>query len=87
MAPSFKIPTVNVGDRQRGRLRAASVIDCVAERRAIEAAIRRALTLDCTGVTNPYGDGHASERIVAVLRDLGDPRQLVHKRFVDWDAP
>lgn len=86
-APSFRIPTVNIGDRQRGRLRAASVIDCVAERRAIEAAVRRALTLDCTGVTNPYGDGHASERIVAVLRNLGDPRQLVHKRFVDWDAP
>jgi UDP-N-acetylglucosamine 2-epimerase (non-hydrolysing)/GDP/UDP-N,N'-diacetylbacillosamine 2-epimerase (hydrolysing) len=86
-APSFKIPTVNIGDRQRGRLRAASVIDCAAERRAIEAAIRRALTLDCTGVVNPYGDGHASERIVAVLRSLGDPRQLVRKRFVDWEAP
>jgi UDP-N-acetylglucosamine 2-epimerase (non-hydrolysing)/GDP/UDP-N,N'-diacetylbacillosamine 2-epimerase (hydrolysing) len=86
-APTFKVPTVNIGDRQRGRLRAASVIDCAAERRAIGAAIRKALTLDCAGVINPYGDGHASERIVAVLRGLGDPRQLVHKRFVDWDLP
>lgn len=86
-APSFRIPTVNIGDRQRGRLRAASVIDCAAERREIGAAIRKALTLDCAGVINPYGDGHASERIVAILRGLRDPRQLVRKPFVDWDPP
>ena len=42
-APSFGIPTVNVGDRQKGRLRANSVIDCAAERDAIHAALTQAL--------------------------------------------
>jgi UDP-hydrolysing UDP-N-acetyl-D-glucosamine 2-epimerase len=83
-APSFKIPTINIGDRQRGRQRAVSVLDCPAERREILAAVGKAMTLDCTGVINPYGDGHASERVVSVLRNIGDPRQLVHKTFVDW---
>jgi UDP-hydrolysing UDP-N-acetyl-D-glucosamine 2-epimerase len=82
-APSFHIPTVNIGDRQKGRLRAASVIDCPGERTAIRAAIDTALARDCTGVVNPYGDGHASERIVAVLKALDEPRSLVRKRFFD----
>jgi UDP-hydrolysing UDP-N-acetyl-D-glucosamine 2-epimerase len=83
-APSFGIPTVNIGSRQDGRLRAASVIDCRAERDAIGAAIARALQMQRGGVTNPYGDGHAAERIVGVLKRLDDPRTLLKKRFVDW---
>jgi UDP-hydrolysing UDP-N-acetyl-D-glucosamine 2-epimerase len=82
-APSFGIPTVNVGARQKGRLRAASVIDCPAERNAIGDAIRAALARGRRPTENPYGDGHASERIVAVLKSLIDPRQLLVKRFVD----
>ncbi|RYE88974.1 MAG: UDP-N-acetylglucosamine 2-epimerase (hydrolyzing), partial [Myxococcales bacterium] len=80
-APSLGRPTVNIGDRQRGRLQAASVLDCPPEASAIEATIRRAFTLSCAGVVNPYGDGHAAERIVAVLRGLPDPRALLQKRF------
>lgn len=80
-APSFLKPTVNIGDRQEGRLKARSVIDCRGERAAIGAAIHRAFVLDCSGVVNPYGDGRASERIVAVLRALEMPRDLLRKRF------
>lgn len=80
-APSFKVPTVNIGDRQSGRLKAASVIDCPPQRAAIAAAIDQALALDCSHVVNPYGDGHASERIADVLRNLREPRSLVHKVF------
>ena len=82
-APSLKVPTVDVGDRQRGRLRAASVLHCAPEKAAIVDTIRQALALDCAKVVNPYGDGHSAERIVAVLRGLGDPRALLKKRFFD----
>ena len=70
-APSFRVPTVNIGNRQRGRMQAASVINCPCEQAAITAAVRRALSeefrITLTGVTNPYGDGHASEKIAAVI--------------------
>lgn len=85
-APSFAVPTVNIGTRQQGRPRAASVIDCPPEREAIAAAIGKALAMDCSGVTNPYGDGHASERIVAVLGDIPDFRELLAKPFHDLEV-
>lgn len=80
-APSFGTPTVNIGDRQRGRLRSPSVIDCCPERSSIRAAIDQAFAMDCSGLTNPYGDGHASERIAAVLMGIENPRKLLKKRF------
>lgn len=80
-APSFRVPTVNIGDRQRGRLSTASVVNCAPEREAIEAAIARALTLDCTAVVSPYGDGHAAARIVAALADLPPCADLLKKHF------
>jgi UDP-hydrolysing UDP-N-acetyl-D-glucosamine 2-epimerase len=82
-APSLKVPTVDIGDRQRGRLRASSILHCTPEKRAIAETIGRAFGLDCSKVVNPYGDGHSAERIVAVLRGLGDPHRLVKKRFFD----
>lgn len=85
-APSFAVPTVNIGTRQQGRPRAESVIDCPPEQGAIAAAIAQALALDCTGVTNPYGDGHTSERIVAVLKAIPDFRALLNKSFHDIGA-
>lgn len=76
-APSLRKPAVNIGERQKGRPRAASVVDCPPERGAIGAAIRMALTLDCSSVVNPYGGGDSSARIVQVLRSvrLEDLRQ------------
>lgn len=82
-APSFGIPTVNVGDRQKGRLRASSVIDCPLRTEAVLKAIRKAFTLDCSKVVNPYGDGKSSTRIVAKLKAIRDPRVLVKKHFFD----
>jgi UDP-N-acetylglucosamine 2-epimerase (non-hydrolysing)/GDP/UDP-N,N'-diacetylbacillosamine 2-epimerase (hydrolysing) len=82
-APSFDVPTVNIGRRQQGRLRAQSVIDCPPERKAIGAAIQKALALKPEGTVNPYGDGAASERIVAVLKAIPDWSGLVYKRFQD----
>ncbi len=82
-APSLGIPTVNIGDRQAGRLRAASVVDCYPNSDAIRTAIDHALVLACEGVVNPYGDGYAAERIVAALRNVEDPSRLLTKRFKD----
>lgn len=85
-APAFRIGTVNIGTRQKGRLRAASVIDCPAERQAITSALRRLQSDEfrrsLAAVTNPYGRGGAAERIADVLAKvpLGG---LIKKRFND----
>lgn len=71
--PTFKKGTINVGDRQRGRLRASSVIDCAPNRASITAALRKLYTSDfqrsLSQVRNPYGEGGASEKVVAVLSE------------------
>jgi UDP-N-acetylglucosamine 2-epimerase (non-hydrolysing)/GDP/UDP-N,N'-diacetylbacillosamine 2-epimerase (hydrolysing) len=82
-APSFAKPTVNIGDRQKGRLRAASVIDCPAERGAIRAALERGLALDLGTVVNPYGDGRTAPRILQVLREAPARAVLLRKDFHD----
>ncbi len=80
-APSLRVPTVDIGDRQRGRLAADSVLNCAASREAIGAAIRRALVLDCSATSNPYGDGHSAVRIVQALRALPITPALLQKSF------
>ena len=85
-APTFEIPTVNIGDRQRGRLRAPSVIDCAPQRDAIVSAIESAFAADCRGVINPYGDGRASERIITALEGIDDWPGLLVKRFVSREG-
>ena len=84
--PTFRKGTVNIGDRQRGRLRASSVIDCAPRRDSIGAAIRRLYSREfqasLADARNPYGEGGASERIVDVLRE--HPLDgLVKKTFHD----
>lgn len=86
-AASFELPVVNVGNRQRGRLRAANVLDADCRREDIYRAIRTAVdgpfrqSLRC--LTNPYGDGRSAERIVPVLRDVPLDERLIVKRFYD----
>lgn len=82
-APSFKKPAVNIGDRQKGRLQAGSVINCAPEAAAIKAAIDRAFTMDCSEVVNPYGDGESSHRIVSILKKTSDFSSLLKKRFCE----
>ena len=82
-APSFKIPTLNIGTRQGGRVRADSVTDVPAERAAISRGLRRALEGDYTDTVNPYGDGHAAPRIVRHLKAVEDPVSLLKKPFFD----
>ena len=86
-APSLKVPTVNIGDRQKGRVEASSVISAPSEANAIYEAVRQALVMDCSGVINPYGDGHAADRIVAGLKNTKQPNLLIIKPFFDLCVP
>ncbi|HIF58272.1 MAG TPA: UDP-N-acetylglucosamine 2-epimerase (hydrolyzing) [Rhodospirillales bacterium] len=71
--PSFAKGTINIGDRQRGRLKTKSVIDCDPEQKSIAAALRKLYSkeflLELETVQNPYGEGGASKKIVKILRD------------------
>lgn len=88
-APSTGIATVNIGDRQLGRIRADSVLDCPPEKEAISLALRRALDsgfrASLAGTKNPYGDGHAARRIHQVLRTI-PLANLLRKHFFDIDS-
>lgn len=69
--PSFNVPTVNIGNRQQGRLAAQSVIHCQPDSLSITTAINKAILLlpqlQLTPVANPYGQGQASQLIVKLL--------------------
>ncbi|MBI3273423.1 MAG: UDP-N-acetylglucosamine 2-epimerase (hydrolyzing) [Planctomycetes bacterium] len=91
-APVVGVPTVNVGGRQEGRLRSASVIDVGPDAREIEEGLRRALDpawraglLDAAGQPrpHPFGDGRTSEHIVEALRTAPRGDALLRKRFID----
>jgi UDP-N-acetylglucosamine 2-epimerase (non-hydrolysing)/GDP/UDP-N,N'-diacetylbacillosamine 2-epimerase (hydrolysing) len=81
---SFALPTVNVGLRQKGRERAPNVLDAEPDAASILARIAESRTSafrsSLEGMTNPYGDGHAAERIVKVLTTSPLGRKLLIKR-------
>jgi GDP/UDP-N,N'-diacetylbacillosamine 2-epimerase (hydrolysing) len=70
--PSFRKGTINIGDRQRGRLQAASVINCEPNRLDITAALQRLYSADfqagLSQARNPYGEGGASEKVVETIK-------------------
>jgi UDP-N-acetylglucosamine 2-epimerase (non-hydrolysing)/GDP/UDP-N,N'-diacetylbacillosamine 2-epimerase (hydrolysing) len=82
-APSLGTPTVNIGLRQSGRLRAGSVIDCEATVRSIVDAVEKAAMVDMTAIRNPYDGGRASEQILLALRSFDDFVAILGKPFVD----
>ena len=88
--PSLRKGTINIGDRQRGRLKAASVIDCAPNRTAIGKALEKlyspAFQDRLETVENPYGAGGASEAIVAILEGWAFD-DLLKKQFYDLPQP
>ena len=72
--PSFNVPTVNVGVRQKGRLAAKSVLNCDANKPSIMASIKSAINREYTAsnehIKNPYGAGNASEQVIAMLKNM-----------------
>ena len=85
-APTFKIGTVNIGNRQKGRIKAGSVIDCNPDQASIAAAIGKLYSNNfqtkLKSVKNPYGDGNASEKILKILINKSLPKD-VKKSFHD----
>ncbi len=86
--PSFKVPTVNIGDRQKGRIQAKNVINCEPEKNAIYDAIVRAVSTEfresVKDTVNPYGDGEVAEKIVRQIKHaLCGGRLDLKKAFYD----
>jgi len=84
--PAFKKGSINIGDRQRGRLQASSVINCRPERQAIKTALQRLYSAEFQAslnqVVNPYGQGGASDKILEIIRHY-DYKETVKKTFYD----
>ena len=89
--PAFGIPTINIGDRQRGRLQSESIINCSTDSESIEAAIQKAMDSEfkkiCKSVISPYGDGHAAEHIASKIVEVVSKGKIdLKKKFYDFEA-
>lgn len=86
--PSFGVPTVNIGDRQKGRIRADNIIDCEHDETSIQEAINHALSDEFQRIAHqtvsPYGDGYVTDKILAVLYKFFEgPGPELKKEFYD----
>lgn len=86
-APTFKLPVVNIGIREKGRERAINVIDTTHNRKEIINAIEKARGKEfrekLKSCKSPYGDGHASKRIVEVLEKIEIGKRLIQKQLIE----
>jgi GDP/UDP-N,N'-diacetylbacillosamine 2-epimerase (hydrolysing) len=86
--PTFKKATINIGDRQKGRLQSSSVINCKPVSAEIKRAIQKSYSKQFRSTllksVNPYGEGGSAERIVSTL-GLVDFNALIHKEFHDLE--
>lgn len=84
--PSFKKATIDIGNRQKGRLKAASVVECEPKKECIKKAIETIYTKDfqksLQNVVNPYGSGGASDKIISILEKLNFDN-ILQKKFYD----
>jgi len=82
--PSLALPCINIGERQKGRERALNIIDVPADQNAIVAAVSQAQSQSfqdgLSGMTNPYGDGQAADRIVHTLVQTPIGHELLSKK-------
>jgi|CXWL01.1.fsa_nt_gi GDP/UDP-N,N'-diacetylbacillosamine 2-epimerase (hydrolysing) len=89
-APSFKKPTINIGNRQSGRVKAESVIDCEPSKNSILAALQKAYSQEFQAslaiVENPYGNGDSCKKIVDTLISV-DLVDILKKQFFDIPVP
>lgn len=88
--PSFNKPTINIGDRQKGRIQAKSIINCKPVRNDIEKAIERALSDEflenIKDVKNPYGDGNVSDKVIEKIKYfLENDKINLKKKFYDLE--
>jgi len=88
-APSFRIATVNIGDRQKGRIMADSVIDCNSDKDSIIKAFKEMYCDNFKNILsnsiNPYGDGGASEKIKEIIKDI-NLKGILKKSFFNIEV-
>lgn len=87
-APSFGIPTINIGDRQKGRLQAKSIINCLPQnediRCCIELALDKKFINNIKNIKNPYEGNNPSEQIVSIIKEiLREEKINLKKKFYD----
>lgn len=86
-APSFHIPTVNIGDRQKGRIQADSILNCEPNKESIQTALDKALSTmfkkTLLNMSNPYGTGDVSDKTIAVIKEALGTNISLKKRFYD----
>lgn len=89
-APSFKLPVVNIGDRQNGRIKAVNVIDVACSRIDIKKGVEQALSKEfrkgIRNIENPYAkyeDGRISDRIKETLKNIDLDKSIIKKAFCD----
>lgn len=86
--PSYKKGTINIGDRQRGRLQSESVINCEPNRRSIKQALEKLYSVNfqksLEKVINPYGEGGASEKILESIKSV-PLKNILKKQFYDGE--
>lgn len=87
-AASFELPVVNIGDRQRGRIRTRNIIDVGEYKKesiihAIQKCLSKEFKKTLKGIQNPYGDGNASEKIISELKSIILGERLIKKRFYE----
>lgn len=87
-APVFQVPTINIGDRQRGRLQSKSIINCKTDSNSIAAAIQTAMSDEyksmCKNVISPYGSGSTGKQIAhKVMEVIWDGTIDLKKKFFD----
>ena len=85
-SPIFKIPVVNIGDRQKGRLRNKNIIDVEYNKEEITDAVNKALydknfKESLNSIKNVYGDGNVSKRIANVLKSINIDKKLLRKKL------
>ena len=80
--PSFHIPTLNIGDRQKGRLAAESVINCGTSTKEISDALTKVMSMDCRGIQNPYEGKDTANEILKELK-AADLNKIIYKNFYD----
>lgn len=88
-APAFKVPTINIGDRQKGRIRVESIIDCKPTSASIQAAIERAISLDfikiLENIACPFEKQGTAEKIKEVLKNT-DLNHIIKKEFYNLES-
>ena len=86
-APSFHLPAVNIGERQKGRIRERNVIDVDAKadmiQEAIQTGLKTSFRKSLEDLINPYGDGNSAPRIVDSLKKISLGPDLLKKPFID----